>query len=71
MSDTSCTHPPKDTETHRQIKTQTNAHTHVHTQTYIYLWVLGEMDQWLGAFVALAEDPGSIPSTHMAAHNCP
>ena len=30
----------------------------------------GEMAQWLRALTALSEDPGSIPSTHMAAHNC-
>ena len=30
----------------------------------------GEMAQWLGALTALPEDLGSIPSTHMAAHNC-
>ena len=30
----------------------------------------GGMAQWLGAPTALPEDLGSIPSTHMAAHNC-
>ena len=30
----------------------------------------GEMTQWLRALIALVEDPGSIPITHMAAHNC-
>ena len=30
----------------------------------------GEMAQWLRALDALPEDPGSIPSTHMAVHNC-
>ena len=30
----------------------------------------GEMAQRLRALTALPEDPGSIPSTHMAAHNC-
>ena len=29
----------------------------------------GEMVQWLRALAPLPEDPGSIPSTHMAAHN--
>ena len=29
----------------------------------------GEMAQWLRALSALAEDPGSIPSTHMVAKN--
>jgi hypothetical protein len=29
----------------------------------------GEMVQWLRALAALP-DPGSIASTHMAAHNC-
>ena len=32
--------------------------------------VAGEMAQWIRALAALPEDPGSIPSTHMAAHNC-
>ncbi|CAO2608825.1 hypothetical protein LEMLEM_LOCUS13963 [Lemmus lemmus] len=31
---------------------------------------LEEMAQRLRALTALPEDPGSIPSTHMAAHNC-
>ena len=26
--------------------------------------------QWLRALVALPEDPSSVPSTHMALHNC-
>ncbi|KAK7798640.1 hypothetical protein U0070_002731 [Myodes glareolus] len=30
----------------------------------------GEMAQRLRALTALPEDPGLIPSTHMAAHNC-
>jgi hypothetical protein len=30
----------------------------------------GEMVQWSRALAALPEDLGSIPSTHMAAHNC-
>jgi hypothetical protein len=30
----------------------------------------GEMSQWLRVLAALPEDPGSIPSTHMIAHNC-
>jgi hypothetical protein len=29
-----------------------------------------EMAQWLRALTALSEDPGSMPSTHMAAHSC-
>ena len=29
----------------------------------------GEMAQWLKALTALPEDPGSILSTHIAAHN--
>jgi hypothetical protein len=29
----------------------------------------GEMAQWLGALDAFAEDPGSVPSTHMVAYN--
>lgn len=29
----------------------------------------GETVQWLGAIVALAEDLGSIPNTHIVAHN--
>ena len=28
------------------------------------------MAQWLRVLVALPEDPGSIPSIHMAAHDC-
>jgi hypothetical protein len=28
-----------------------------------------EMVQWLRALVALAEDPGSVPSVHMVAYN--
>ena len=28
------------------------------------------MAQWLRASTALPQDPSSIPSTHMAAHNC-
>ena len=30
----------------------------------------GEMAQWLRALVALAEDPGSVRSTHMMSHKC-
>ena len=30
----------------------------------------GQMAQWLRALPALPEDLGSIPSTHVAAHNC-
>jgi hypothetical protein len=30
----------------------------------------GEMVQWLRALAALPKAPGSILSTHMAAHNC-
>jgi hypothetical protein len=30
----------------------------------------GEMAHQLGALAALPEDQASIPSTHMAAHNC-
>ena len=29
-----------------------------------------EMARWLGVLVAFPEDMGSIPSSHMAAHNC-
>jgi hypothetical protein len=29
----------------------------------------GEIAQWLSAVTALPEDPGSIPSNHMVAHN--
>jgi hypothetical protein len=29
-----------------------------------------EMAQWLRALAVLLENLGSIPSTHMAAHNC-
>lgn len=29
-----------------------------------------ELLHWLGALVALADDLGSIPGTHMEAHNC-
>jgi hypothetical protein len=29
----------------------------------------GEMAQWLGTLVTLAEDPGSLLSTHVVAHN--
>lgn len=29
------------------------------------------MAQWLSALVALAEDPDSVPSTHMGDHNHP
>jgi hypothetical protein len=29
-----------------------------------------EMAQWLRALTALPENQGSIPSTHMAIHNC-
>ena len=31
----------------------------------------GEVAQWLAVMTALPEDPGSIPSTHRAAHSCP
>jgi hypothetical protein len=30
----------------------------------------GEIAQKLRALTALPEDPGSVPSTHIAAHNC-
>ena len=30
----------------------------------------GEVAQQLRALASLPEDPGSVPSTHMAAHNC-
>jgi hypothetical protein len=29
----------------------------------------GEMDQWLRALPAFAENWGSVPNTHMTAHN--
>jgi hypothetical protein len=29
-----------------------------------------EMAQWLRTLASLSENPGSIPSTHIAAHNC-
>jgi hypothetical protein len=35
----------------------------------IYSWAR-EMAQWLRALAALPEDPGSMPSNHMAAPNC-
>jgi hypothetical protein len=28
------------------------------------------MAQWVRVLTALPEDPGSIPGTHMTAHNC-
>ena len=31
---------------------------------------VGDMAQCLTAMVVLPEDPGSIPSSHMAANNC-
>ena len=30
----------------------------------------GKMAQWLRTLAVLPKDPGSIPSPHMAAHNC-
>ena len=33
-------------------------------------WGAGEMAQQLRTLAVLPEDPGSIPITHMAAHNC-
>jgi len=30
---------------------------------------MGEMAQWLRALVALPEDLGWVPNTHMVAHN--
>lgn len=30
----------------------------------------GEMAEQLRSLAAYAEDPGSVPSTHMVAHNC-
>ena len=30
----------------------------------------GESAQWLRALTAFSKDPGSVPSTYMAAHNC-
>ena len=39
-------------------------------QNQKHWWRAGEMAQWLRALTAPPEDPGSIPSTHMAAHNC-
>lgn len=33
--------------------------------------MFGETDQQLRALAVLAEDPGSTPTTHMEAHNCP
>jgi hypothetical protein len=30
----------------------------------------GKMAHWLRALAGLPEDPASIPSTNMAAHNC-
>jgi hypothetical protein len=32
-------------------------------------WGPGEMVQWLRASVVLSEDPSSVPSIHMVAHN--
>ena len=41
---------------------------------YFFLFIIfkraREMVPWLRALAALTEDWGSIPSTHMAAHNC-
>jgi hypothetical protein len=48
----------------------------VHLCVCAYTWLkikiagAGEMAQWLRALSILPKDPGSIPSTHMAAHNC-
>lgn len=43
-------------------------HLHVHTLTHVnkikHVIGAGEMPQWLGAFLVLAEYPGSGPSTH-------
>ena len=35
-----------------------------------FYWVWREKDYRLRALVALPEDPGSIPSTHMVSHTC-
>jgi hypothetical protein len=32
--------------------------------------MVGELVQRLRALAILLEDPGSVPSTHMAAHSC-
>ena len=37
-------------------------------QLVIFTEVAGEMAQHLRALAALAEDPGSVPSTYMVAH---
>lgn len=38
---------------------------------YMCLWRAGNMAQWLRrALATFAEDLGSVPSTHKAAHNC-
>ena len=46
------------------VKNQPAKQTNKQTQTFRGA---REMAQWLGAWTALPEDPGSIPSTHVAA----
>ena len=44
---------------------------HIYTQTLKNKRGAGKMEQWLRALAILAEDLGSIPSTHMATNICP
>ena len=46
----------------RRQYTHTHTHTHIHTILTLF------KSQWLKALDVLAEDPGSVSSTHMAVH---
>lgn len=37
---------------------------------FFFAWGWKGMAQWLKALITFPEDPGTIPSTHLATHNC-
>jgi hypothetical protein len=48
-----------------------DSRSRVPTSEYFYkLSGAGDMSQWLRTLTALSEDSGSIPITHLTAHNC-
>jgi len=59
-----------------RVRTHTHTHTHTHSPFSVnkitfknVVTGAGEMAQWIRALAVLPEDPSSIPSNHMVAHN--
>jgi hypothetical protein len=58
-------------EKQKTVAARINCRDHVKENVFKNLGMgAGEEAQWLRALAAFPEDPGSIPSAHMAAHNC-